>query len=59
MTEVNKFEEWVLSKVPELSKSRSNKKLRKRMVGGHVNRGWCCGRLGEGVGEGVLVMVMF
>ena len=31
MTEVNKFEEWVLSKIPELSKNRSNKKVRKRL----------------------------
>ena len=30
MTEVNKFEEWVLSKAPELGKSRSNKKVRKK-----------------------------
>ena len=31
MTEVNKFEDWVLSKTPELGKNRSNKKVRKRI----------------------------
>ena len=31
MTEVNKFEEWVLSKAPELGKSSSNKKVIKRI----------------------------
>ena len=31
MTEVNKFEDWVLSKVPELVKNSSNKKVRKRI----------------------------
>ena len=29
MTEVNKFQDWVLSKTPELTKSRSIKKVRK------------------------------
>ena len=31
MTEVNKFEDWVLSKVPELTKNKSNKNVRKRI----------------------------
>ena len=31
MFEVNKFEEWVLSKAPELGKNRSNKIVRKRI----------------------------
>ena len=29
MTEVNRFEDWVLYKAPELVKNRSNKKVRK------------------------------